>query len=101
MPPRLFDVHPLNPLPFTMTERFSGGMRVAITLFQGLCTFAVAADVAYHAAALMLDDTAALRARAFQKGSLLLHFAAVGRQVGLNRLGHGIRTGQDLVFAKA
>src|SRR5512145_1430196 len=67
-----------------------------------LSALAVAANAADHAAALVLDDAAAIGAGAFAKDAFfMLHLAAVGFYVRLNGLGHRVGAGKDLVFTEA
>ena len=66
-----------------------------------LRAFAVAADAADGAAAFVFDNAAAVRTGAFTEYDFfVLHFSAVGFDVGLNGLGHSVGTGQDFVFTE-
>ena len=67
-----------------------------------LGALAEAAGTADHAASFMFDNPAAVRAGALGEDAFfVMDFPAVGRHMGLNRLGHRVRTGHDLVFAEA
>lgn len=56
-----------------------------------LRALAVTANMADRAAAFVLDDAAAVGAGPFKEGAFfMLDLAAVGGDMGLNRLGHGV-----------
>lgn len=78
--------------------------KVAIKLFRlniTLRAFAETADAANGAAAFMLNDAAAVGAGALKERALFMRsLVAVGGQMVLDGLGHGIRAGQNFVFSE-
>ena len=67
-----------------------------------LRALAVAANMANHAAAFVLDNTAAVRTSALEENAFcVLHLPAVSRHVSLNRFGYRIGAGQNFVFTEA
>ena len=69
--------------------------------FSSSGAFAVAADAADDAASLVFDDAAAVGQAPLKKARFfVLHFVAVGGQVRLNGLGHGVAQDRILFSPK-